>query len=113
MVSTLSRRDFMHHLGVAVVAAHLPDAAPRWDAPGEAARLAECELLSGVPIAAMRSFYGETIGLPTSLSGGSLLVHAGSTRLEFVHDDSAGKPFYHFAFNIPENKIRLAREWQL
>jgi hypothetical protein len=39
---------------------------------------------------------------------------AGETRMTFVESDNSGneRPFYHFAFNIPENKILAALEWQ-
>ena len=38
---------------------------------------------------------------------------AGQTVLTFeLIDKKYGRPFYHFAFNIPENKIEKAYEWQ-
>jgi catechol-2,3-dioxygenase len=94
------------------VAAHLPWSAEASVRPPRRQRLAECQLVSGVPLEALRAFYGDTLGLRTAISGNLLAVRAGSTRLVFRHDPSAGNPFYHFAFNIPENKIRLARDWQ-
>ena len=69
-------------------------------------------MISGAPLEALRAFYGDTLGLRTALSQETLAVRAGDSRLLFRHDPSAGYPFYHFAFNIPENKIRLARDWQ-
>jgi hypothetical protein len=40
-------------------------------------------------------------------------VMAGQTVLTFeLIDKKYGRPFYHFAFNIPENKIEKAYEWQ-
>lgn len=112
MVHACSRRSFLRHLGAAVVAAHVPSAAGASVRPPRRHRLAECQLVSGAPLDAMRAFYGETLGLPAAVSDESLVVRAGDTRLAFRHDSAAGNPFYHFAFNIPENKIRLARDWQ-
>jgi hypothetical protein len=44
----------------------------------------------------------------------TLTVTAGGTELLFTRDASgAAPPFYHFAFNIPENKIVQAHEWQI
>lgn len=51
--------------------------------------------------------------LRTERAPGRLLVTAGDTRIIFIEDRQAANPFYHFAFNIPENKIVAAREWQL
>ena len=67
-------------------------------------------------MSAMKAFYGKTLDLrimderPDRFS-----VEAGETRMTFVSstDTVDGRPpFYHFAFNIPENKILKALEWQ-
>ncbi|ANM32357.1 hypothetical protein ABI59_19080 [Acidobacteria bacterium Mor1] len=43
-----------------------------------------------------------------------LTVAAGETRLRYDYQPAeSGSPFYHVAFNIPENKILSARDWQL
>jgi len=64
----------------------------------------------------MKTFYGKTLDLrlfnerPDRFS-----VEAGETTITFVTStETAGgrAPFYHFAFNIPENKIVKALEWQ-
>jgi catechol-2,3-dioxygenase len=82
------------------------------DDPGP--RILGLELLSAVPLATMRAFYHRSLGLPLLDEGPDrLTLGAGETRLTFVRagpDD--GEPFYHFAFNIPENKVVSAREWQ-
>lgn len=72
----------------------------------------------------MRSFYRDKIGF--SVVGDTpneLALQAGETRLTFVKATpdqikgnggrGNGKPMYHFAFNIPCNKIEAARTWQL
>ena len=42
-----------------------------------------------------------------------LTIDAGLTRITFLKSaETDAKPFYHFAFNIPENKILAAHQWQ-
>ncbi len=77
-------------------------------------RILSLELLTAAPLANMKEFYHQKLGLPVSdEKPDRLTIHAGSTRLTFVKAGAElGKPFYHFAFNIPENKIVSAWEWQ-
>ncbi len=59
---------------------------------------------------ALRSFYSQTLQLSLSLdSPHQLSIRAGSTNLTFT--SATDNPFYHFAFNIPENKLSSARHW--
>ncbi len=68
--------------------------------------------LDAQPLKALGSFYGELFGLDASLSGDSLAITAGGTVLEFQKPAKPDeKPRYHFAFNIPENKLERALEW--
>jgi catechol 2,3-dioxygenase-like lactoylglutathione lyase family enzyme len=111
-----SRRRFLQ-AAATIVAAHgwgpgtgqLHAMSRRTEAPSP---LAQLDLLTAAPIDAMRQFYGTSLGLPVVRLGERLEVHAGGSRLVFRYDPAAAEPFYHFAFNIPENKILLAREWQ-
>jgi hypothetical protein len=79
-------------------------------------RLLSLELLSGASPDAMKAFYGKTLDLGIlDERADRFTVEAGETRLTFVHSAAAVEgrsPFYHFAFNIPENKILSALEWQ-
>jgi hypothetical protein len=76
-------------------------------------RIRSLRLLTTTPFPEMKKFYAETIGLPVSEKKGELIVTAGETIISFIKGNEAGKrPFYHFAFNIPENKIKTAFEWQ-
>ena len=79
-------------------------------------RILSLELLSGAPISAMKAFYGKTLDLAILKERADrFTVEAGETRMTFVTsaDTASGRPpFYHFAFNIPENKILKALEWQ-
>lgn len=95
------------------------EAAPAAEAPAAAlppreARIAELELVSAAPLPAMRAFYADSLGLPVEERPGELIVTAGASRLTF-RPAGPGQPgaFYHFAFNVPENKIAAARAWQL
>jgi hypothetical protein len=101
----------MHDLPLS--AGQAPGTAP---APTGRPRILSLELQSGAPMNAMKAFYGKTLDLrimderPDRFS-----VEAGETRMTFVNstDIVDGRPpFYHFAFNIPENKILKALEWQ-
>lgn len=80
-----------------------------------AARIQALRLLTACPLDEMARFYGRDLGLPVrSVSSESLVVGAGATEITFVHTAEPDLfPFYHFAFNIPENKILSARSWQL
>ncbi len=59
---------------------------------------------------AMCDFYGETLALPVRCEDESLYVQAGSTELIFNQVKGA-EPYFHFAFNIPENRIHSACDW--
>jgi len=60
----------------------------------------------------MKDFY--TQGLGFSLHGESqesFQIKAGTSVLEFTDQHAAGRPFYHFALNIPSNQFQEAKEW--
>ncbi len=83
--------------------------------PGQP-RILSLELLTGAPLSAMKAFYGKTLDLRLlNERADRFTVEAGKTQITFVSsaDSASGRaPFYHFAFNIPENKILKALEWQ-
>ncbi|HKQ59772.1 MAG TPA: hypothetical protein VJS92_00725, partial [Candidatus Polarisedimenticolaceae bacterium] len=69
---------------------------------------------SAAPLEAMRQFYHDRLGLTVrAATDARLALAAGTTELTFVAAAGGGAPFYHFAFNIPENKLLAARAWQL
>lgn len=78
------------------------------------ARLLELRLVTAAPLAEMKKFYHEVLGLPLveddtqkfTFSGGQTVITFAQAKPEH------GKPFYHMAFNIPENKILEAHDWQ-
>ncbi|HEX2445633.1 MAG TPA: hypothetical protein VHJ77_16925 [Vicinamibacterales bacterium] len=79
-------------------------------------RVLSLELQSGAPLGDMKAFYGKTLDLAIlEEKDDRFTIEAGETRLTFLgsSDTVDGRaPFYHFAFNIPENKILKALEWQ-
>jgi catechol-2,3-dioxygenase len=64
-------------------------------------------------LAELRAFYRDQLQFPIrDESEQSVTFQAGTTLLTFVRDrEKASRPFYHFAFNIPENKLASAKEW--
>jgi catechol-2,3-dioxygenase len=68
-------------------------------------------LLSG-RLEEQKQFYVNRLRLPLLEEENTFFtVAAGETRLRFSFATDDSNPFYHFAFNIPENKIEEAREW--
>jgi catechol 2,3-dioxygenase-like lactoylglutathione lyase family enzyme len=57
---------------------------------------------------AMRSFYGDLLGLPGDSA--ALSWQVGSARLSFTALDG-GAPFYHFALLVPGNRFAAASAW--
>lgn len=70
----------------------------------------ELELLTD-SITETESFYNDVIGLETiSKTNLSVSFKAGSTKLTFRSSENL-KPVYHFAFDIPNNKLLEAFAW--
>ena len=60
---------------------------------------------------ALAEFYKGDMQLPVELTGDKeITIRIGSTDLLFK-EANAADPFYHFAFNIPANKIQEAKDW--
>ncbi|MCG8403715.1 MAG: hypothetical protein MI923_00825 [Phycisphaerales bacterium] len=61
----------------------------------------------------LRTYYLNTMSLPiVRETTDSFTVQAGATSLTFTRTASeSDPPFYHFAFNIPENKLHSAKGW--
>ncbi|MEM7012425.1 MAG: glyoxalase/bleomycin resistance/dioxygenase family protein [Verrucomicrobiota bacterium] len=93
-------------LGAGLVASN----AARADEVGQG--IAEIRMKS-VRLDDLRRFYEEQLGLSVSMDGDNITIEAGTTRLIFSPSEaSEEEPFYHYAFNIPENKIETALQWQ-
>src|SRR5512139_1462526 len=64
-----------------------------------------------VDLLAQRDFYVNILELPTELGSSGLLVQAGKTEIWFEQAPSDFTGAYHFAFNIPKNQFRSAKNW--
>lgn len=67
--------------------------------------------LSARDLQAQKEYYADVLALPVNLTAGKLKVKVGKTDLVFTQADADFDGAYHFAFNIPENQIRSAKEW--
>jgi len=75
-------------------------------------RILDLHLQASVPLQELRAFYRDVIGLRIlDDQKDRLVISAGKTTLTFT-PGTVSDPFYHFAFNIPENKIVSALNWQ-
>ena len=60
----------------------------------------------------MKTFYGELLGFTIlNLSSNCFQIQVGLSTIEFTNEGVEGKPFYHFAFDIPANQFAEAKEW--
>jgi catechol 2,3-dioxygenase-like lactoylglutathione lyase family enzyme len=106
----LSRRELARGLAAALPLLVLPAELMRaHEAPKG---ILELRLLTQ-PLRAQRAFYTRVLGLPLlDEAPDRITIAAGATRLTFQQSDGgAARPFYHFAFNIPENKLAEAKAW--
>jgi len=72
------------------------------------------DLVTATPLSELKNFYTGLLELPlVAEQKDRLTIRAGETIINFIHKNDNTASFYHFAFNIPENKIIKAREWQL
>ncbi|MNF37657.1 Glyoxalase-like domain protein [compost metagenome] len=73
-------------------------------------KLLELELLSD-DILKTEVFYNQVLGLETLYKdSSSVSFNAGATKLTFRSSNNV-KPVYHFAFDVPNNKLLEAFEW--
>ena len=64
------------------------------------------------PLEAMQSFYEHGLGLTVTQSDeNSFTVQSGHTAICFTRSEGDTTPYYHYAFNIPENQVELAKAW--
>jgi catechol-2,3-dioxygenase len=113
----MRRRDFVAVSSSALYAmfeAHVGLASAWAQSPNKSSHLiSSLRLLTTSPISVMRNFYEKTLGLKIlKASESNLLIQAGASTITFEKIVSDARPFYHFAFNIPENKIEQAFAWQ-
>ncbi|MGH7493957.1 MAG: VOC family protein [bacterium] len=115
----MGRRKFLKSASALLLAAHeglalsLPKNASQ-TASNNTPRLLRLRLLTAAPLAKMKSFYLDLLGLPVlEEKAGEFTFAGGQTAVTFAQAlPGHGEPFYHVAFNIPENKILSAHDWQ-
>jgi catechol 2,3-dioxygenase-like lactoylglutathione lyase family enzyme len=114
----MHRRNFIQFsataLSLSIIQAHSFGcaAAPATTSLGKP-RIQSLRLLTIASLDEMKTFYRDVIGLSILKETASeLTIAGGTTPITFVKTDTAKRPFYHFAFNIPENKIESAFQWQ-
>ncbi len=77
-------------------------------------RILDLKLLTSVSLDVMKSYYVDLLEMELiTHTTRELTFMGGRTAITFIRSYDAGDPWYHFAFNIPENKILAARDWQL
>lgn len=60
----------------------------------------------------LKEFYSQVLNWPPAdEEEGSFTLELQKTELEFRQHSGDQEPFYHFAINIPSNKIEEARDW--
>ncbi len=119
----IDRREFLAGASVSALLGTLHEpiawAAPR---PGPSVLdpsgpplIQSLRLLTAAPFAKMKEYYHGLLGFPVLAEERAVITFgAGLTPITFVKaTPEQGRPFYHFAFNIPENKLLAARKWQL
>lgn len=119
----MKRRSFIYNSTVATMSAFvgmhdmLASCSPliKKDPVKPNARILHLDLVTSAPVAELKKFYAGLLELPLiSDQADQFMISAGETTIRFVQvKENGAAPFYHFAFNIPENKILKAREWQL
>ncbi len=115
----MNRRQFLKSVSALTLAAHKGLALGSSKnsmqiANNNAPRLLRLRLLTAAPLVKMKSFYHELLGLPLiDEKAEEFTLAGGQTSITFAPaQPEHGEPFYHVAFNIPENKIRGAHDWQ-
>lgn len=112
MSERIHRRQFLQATSALMASWH---ASPLFAQQATAAqpRLAQVKLQTH-KMDELRRFYGKTLGLPSAVSANgpdSLWIKTGPSELEFKQAAPSTEPFYHFAWNIPENQFKEAKEW--
>jgi len=74
-------------------------------------RIRELRLLTS-RLAEQKEFYTQRLGLPlVDETSSAIVLQVGETRLVFTQAKEGTEPYYHFAFNISENKLLQAKTW--
>ena len=82
---------------------------------GNSSLISHLRLKTAASHSEMKTFYHDLLGFPiVSTTNEEITFQAGESKVSFYRTDIPGQnPWYHFAFNIPENKLLKARLWQM
>lgn len=106
----LDRRTFLQWSAAAIAAMHAPLLAAETREISAKVEIRHTRLRAN-NLAEQAAYYRDVLMLPVEASDASVRVTAGASVIEFVPGDPAQKPFYHFAFTIPENQLESALAW--
>lgn len=111
----MNRRRFIQCSTAALALSTFPTVAKANGSVEPRTRFRELRLRTSQPLDEMEHFYADLLEMKVlERTREHLSVAAGETRLSYFQEPEDGStPFYHVAFNIPENKILGARDWQL
>jgi catechol 2,3-dioxygenase-like lactoylglutathione lyase family enzyme len=59
----------------------------------------------------LKIFYSAVLGLPVTVNNDLLTITAGNSQLVFKQTGTDTSPIYHYALNIPSNKLKEAMQW--
>lgn len=59
----------------------------------------------------LSEFYGNLLNMNVTSEIDCITIKPGNSTLKFESETSSSEPFYHFAFNIPENQLDEAIKW--
>lgn len=70
-------------------------------------------ILKAGSVSVLKNFYSNILDLNVETTGDrEITIKAGSTKIKFTElKNGSENPFYHFAFNIPENLFAEAKSW--
>lgn len=113
MSTRLHRRQFLQASAAFVTALHTSafSNATVGSVEETTPRLLHLKLQAG-KLDELRQFYHRKLGLPlTAESSDGFTLKTGPSTIAFTQAPGNTEPFYHFAFNIPENQFAEAKAW--
>ena len=117
LMNQYNRRQFIKYGGIAafstLLGGHLLVDLP-WESQNPKNELIkEISLLTSTKISELVQFYTGKLGFDViKQDTNHCTFQTGRSLLSFTKTADSSSPFYHFAFNIPENKIKKAELWQ-
>jgi len=117
----LSRREFLRRSSAAAMLLALHDTSLFAETLQHESDIEQNHLIRSIELhtvallSDLKTFYAETLGFAILReSDKHLTIAGGKTAITFLKVDNTDSfPWYHIAFNIPQNQILAAREWHL